>query len=234
MIDKSAHVRGRPPKAVRRRANLTLRIRDEVRATLQKGAGASGRSVSEEAETRIEQSYRDQDSARLFSDLYYGRKLAALLEVIGRALRDAGTHAAANAARAGLGSGEWLDNPYGFDIAVKAATRVLDRLRPLGEITAPPAQFPAEAMMSEAIANGLLNAIAHPDHPGGDFMEEWAAAVRARLGRLRTRLSDFDYDVGAQSAALPSATTPGILLYDTDNRDLLEEDASKRENGGSK
>jgi hypothetical protein len=136
-------------------------------------------------------------------------------------MRDAGTHAAATAAKAGLGPPEWIDNPHGFDAAMKAAARVFEALRPPGKIEVPEPSFPAEAMLSEAIANGLLSSVGRDEAPS-DFMEEWAAHIRPRLGRLRGRLSDFDY-IGAHSALLPSAHSPGVILYDADDRSLLDE-----------
>jgi hypothetical protein len=50
------------PKAVNAatpRGNLTIRVRDEVRRGLEASAAESGRSLSEEAEHRLEASFRD-------------------------------------------------------------------------------------------------------------------------------------------------------------------------------
>lgn len=215
---------GRKPQIANRgrRVSLGLKVTPEIKNKLDAAVKESGRTQSQEAEARIEQSFIDQRQARLFSELYFGRELSALLEVIGRAMRDAGTHAAANAAAAKLGSPDWIDNPYGFDAAIKAVARVLEALRPPGPITVPKPNFPAEMMLSEAIANGLLSCIGRDQAPG-DFMEEWASQLRPRLGRLRARLSAFDYTVGAHSALLPSGNVPGLLLYDADDRALLDE-----------
>jgi hypothetical protein len=54
--------RGRPPKPEheRRRANLTFRIRDDVRYRLAVYAVQAGRSISEEIERRLEQSLNEE------------------------------------------------------------------------------------------------------------------------------------------------------------------------------
>jgi len=55
--------RGRPAKAPmeRKRRNLTMRVRDALRDSLGAAAAASGRSLSEEAEFRLEQSFMADD-----------------------------------------------------------------------------------------------------------------------------------------------------------------------------
>src|SRR5262249_26486054 len=193
--------RGRP-RAARKageRATLSLRITAALFEKLDADAKAKGRALSNEAEARLESSFQDQDRARFFADFYFGRELSALLEIVGRALRDAGTHAAHLSTR-GDGPPNWIENPYAFAVAVEALMRVIEAVRPTGEIKAPPPRIPAEAKLGEAIANGLLSAIVHEASPQ-DFMEQWAAGIRLRLGPLRDRLvSSFDYDVAAQSA----------------------------------
>jgi hypothetical protein len=172
--------------------------------------------MSQEIELRLEQSFERERQAQHFSDLYFGRELAALLEVIGRAMRDAGAHAASHSPREGGGSPNWLDNPYGFDMAMRAVAKVLDPLRPPGAVVIPAGVSQAESRLGDAIASGLLSDIAH-EHVEDDFMEEWARGLRGRLGRLRERLQGFDYDIAARSAALPSAHAPGVLVYDSDD-----------------
>lgn len=59
VTDKRPRGRPRQPENVRRRASVTLRIRDQTRAALEKHAAANVRSLSEEAETRLDQSLND-------------------------------------------------------------------------------------------------------------------------------------------------------------------------------
>jgi hypothetical protein len=58
---------GRPPKPPeeRRRGHITFRTTDKLREQLQDAAGAIGRSISEEVEIRLLQSFRDQYIAEI-------------------------------------------------------------------------------------------------------------------------------------------------------------------------
>ena len=53
---------GRPPKPAveRRRSHFTFRTTDKLREQLRDAAGVSGRSISEEIEIRLLQSFRDE------------------------------------------------------------------------------------------------------------------------------------------------------------------------------
>ena len=53
---------GRPPKPPKNRksVNFTFRSREEMREQLRSAAAVSGRSISEEIEYRLVQSFRDQ------------------------------------------------------------------------------------------------------------------------------------------------------------------------------
>jgi hypothetical protein len=56
---------GRPPKSGERKGvNLTFRTKLDLKSLLQKAASDSGRSLSEEMESRIEDSFRTQDLIR--------------------------------------------------------------------------------------------------------------------------------------------------------------------------
>src|SRR5438477_5248473 len=142
--------RGRPrsPRKAGQRATLSLRITAELFQKLDAEAKQKGRALSNEAETRLERSFEEDRVAAYFSDAYFGRELAALLEIIGRAMRDAGTHA--TALEPGDGSQSWLDSPYAFAVAVEAAMRVLHAVRPPGEIKTPRPRIPAERRLGEA------------------------------------------------------------------------------------
>ena len=67
--------RGRPPQpeGVRRRSNLTLRVRDETKAALERNAAANGRSLSEEAETLLDQALRSPQMLEQAFDLALDR-----------------------------------------------------------------------------------------------------------------------------------------------------------------
>jgi len=74
--------RGRPPISPeqRKRNNVTLRLRDELKQKLEKGARATGRSLSEEMEFRLEQSSASDDE-------FGGAEYRSIFQVLGAAAK---------------------------------------------------------------------------------------------------------------------------------------------------
>lgn len=64
MPETAKRGRGRPPKAEgeRKRNNLTMRLRDETKNKLQGAAAANTRSLSEEAEARLDRSFEWEEA----------------------------------------------------------------------------------------------------------------------------------------------------------------------------
>jgi Arc-like DNA binding domain len=77
---------GRPPKAKedRKAVNFTFRSRDQMRERLEAAAAASGRSISEEIEYRLNQSF---DEERLSAAFLGGNDTAKALQLIANAMR---------------------------------------------------------------------------------------------------------------------------------------------------
>src|SRR5690242_19460082 len=122
------------PGAIRPRGNVTVRIRDDVRAALQKEADARGRSLSEEIEHRLERSLLDQRLAIDALDLIYGPRLNDVLLTLGKVMKRVTEYQPFYL----LGElTDWFDNPWKFDQLVKAVSIFLERLRPPGEINPP-------------------------------------------------------------------------------------------------
>lgn len=183
--------RGRPPKPVLRRAGLSLRVRDEVRDALHAAAASNQRSVSQEAEFRIEASFRDQRMVEQVLEFTYGTKIAGLLLVLARALHET--------ARAGTrqGPADWIDTPHGHDQLTRAATGVLEALRPAGEI-----ELPADWK-----TQGYEAGPGADPHPGHDPAQRPSrAALCWLLGTLTGRAFDFDSDdwAAARRAQIPA------------------------------
>jgi len=86
---------GRPPKAKedRKAVNFTFRSRGQMRERLQAAAIASGRSISEEIEHRLDESFRTEE-------LYGGPRLSAVFRILAN-------HIALAGATAG---GDWAKN----------------------------------------------------------------------------------------------------------------------------
>lgn len=131
MAKTSKRGRGRPPKpvAARKRNNLTIRLRDQTKAAIEKQAADNQRSLSEEAEHRLERSFD-------FDAELGGQRTAALIKTIARAMNATGSEAALLATGRRVGDG-WLSHPYSYDQAVRAVVEVLKIFRPPGEIVLP-------------------------------------------------------------------------------------------------
>jgi hypothetical protein len=91
---------GRPPKSEedRKAVNFTFRSRGQMRDLLKAAAAASGRSISEEIEYRLQNSFREDDS-------YGGPHLSAVFRVIANSialLKTGGSLAETDRARAAI------------------------------------------------------------------------------------------------------------------------------------
>lgn len=105
--DREAGAKPRGPFR-NKRSILTTRITNQTRRALEEASRMTGRSLSQEIEVRLEQSFLDDEAAQLFRDRVYGRELGALLELLGKAMQQAGR---AGAMQAGAGLTDWLDSP---------------------------------------------------------------------------------------------------------------------------
>jgi hypothetical protein len=193
------------------RVPMSFRVTPEFKDRLDCAKAGSGRSLAQEIELRLDQSLRDEHQAELFSELHYGRELAGLLVVIGRALKDSGTHAAAQATGRIEAADNWLSNRSAFDEAKRAVDRLFEKLRPPEEQTAP---LPITRHLGERVADSLLRAIGNQT---SSFMEVWAAPVRARLGAVAARVRGYDSDVPYESAITPGGGRLGTSLTYSDN-----------------
>lgn len=81
--------RGRPPiaKETRKARNVTFRTRDELHRDLSTAAEASGRSLSEEIEYRLERSLTSKRMLREALEITYGPAITALMFAIGEIVR---------------------------------------------------------------------------------------------------------------------------------------------------
>ncbi len=186
------------------RVSLGLKVTADLKNQLDSAARASGRTQSQEAEKRLEQSFRDQALLNQVLELTFGRHLGGLLLLIGRAMTDAGRHSAFLATRNLEDVENWLDNAYGYDQAVQAVHQVLEELRPEGD-SSPPNLQPSEVVGSiegfssdETVehllknfgvpfANCLLDAL----QGRGAMVEvrDWAEPVSKMLGPMVDRIN---------------------------------------------
>jgi hypothetical protein len=180
--------RGRPrlEEAERRRHTISVRLRDDARAELEKAAAASGVKLSRQAEEVIEQSF--DRGARLTSDLAaeFGPELAAILLLIGEAMKDTGTQCAFMSTRTVEGAANWVRDPFGFDEAARAANEVIESRRPKGKVALSKLaqNFKKELggqSIGEAFARGIIRmADGHDESPRGKAIFN---RVHALLGK---------------------------------------------------
>jgi hypothetical protein len=145
--------------------------------------------LSQEIEVRLEASFCADKEARVFSDVFYGTELASLLELVGKAMRDAGSQAAL---LAGAGKTDWLDSRTGYHQAVLAALEVLRTFSPT---KAELKEDNAHKELGTLAAKKLLGAVSRADE-SNHLTDSWAIDVHQRLGKLRERIAIGQSDQG--------------------------------------
>src|SRR5215831_18446747 len=95
------------------RVPLSFRLTPESKGRIDRAAAASGRSISQEVELRIDLSFRDIDAFDRAIEIGHGRQIAGLLMLFGRVMRDVGAHAAHRST--GTVDSNWLTDPFAFD-----------------------------------------------------------------------------------------------------------------------
>lgn len=197
---------GRPTRRAGERLskNRTFRVRAQLDEELADAAGSSGRSVSEEIELRLEQSFTKQQSMLESLDLIFGRENAALSMVIaelGKMINLSAGQLALSRGKSEPKKACWIDDPFLFNEFSSTLNLLLEAMRPKGEIDLPKifsseqssrsfdaqSQNAWEAMMRNLgtrTAGAILALPAPPLEKTG-----WAALVRDRLSPdAKTRL----------------------------------------------
>lgn len=186
--------RGRPPLKPdsRRSYKLSVTIREKLRRQLEHAAEEEGRTLSQEVEYRIEQSF---DRGELIFDamtLAYGHQLAGLVIAVARAMSSAGRLSGFKSGDSGFLGQDWLDDPFAYEQALTAAVTVLKELRPPGR----PVASGGDAKMLENL--NVLMASTHSkswgEWSGKDFLcalrgEESTVNDSPWLQRVRELLS---------------------------------------------
>lgn len=139
---------GRPTRRAGERLskNRTFRVRAQLDEQLADAAGSSGRSVSEEIELRLEQSFTKQHSMLEALDLIFGRENAALSMVIAELGKIINLSAALLALARGKSEFKkacWIEDPILFNEFSSTLSLLLEGLRPKGELDVPK-MFPGE------------------------------------------------------------------------------------------
>ena len=172
------------------RVHLGFRVTPDLKQHVERAADRSGRSISQEAEMRLERSFEREGLLSEALELAYGRRLAAILLMLGKAMKDTGEIVAFASTRTIEGKENWLDTPSAFDQAAKSAAHVLEALRPSGDAT-PPA-FPHSEQLGVGFANAALEEGASGRSRIGEHQR--ALQIHDMLGDdLASRLKPFDH-----------------------------------------
>jgi hypothetical protein len=178
--------RGRPPapELERRGENLTLRVRAETKAALERHAAQTGRSLSSEAEAWLREGLLSEGLIDQALDLAFGHQTAGIILLLGRVIRHIASTGDSTTLHAIDEGKSWLSSPYLFDQVVQALETVMERLRPDGEIERSPwgaGDLATVARDALGVATGdmLLGAVANVGL-SADLIG-WGAQIRARL-----------------------------------------------------
>ena len=180
---------GRPPLPGER-VPLGLRVTKEIKQKLDQASHASGRSQSQEAELRLEQSFNSASALFDALDLAYGRHWTGLLLLMAQVAQLTGTRAIAVSTSNFDGCEDWVSDPYAYDQAVHAMTFVLDAFRPRGKVVHPTETYnlPDEVWvrLGEGFARQVFADIKHRSDKDAD--STILEAIRQRLVRLMSRV----------------------------------------------
>ncbi len=180
---------GRPttPGKAGQKSTLSIRATGQLKDKINNAAKANDRSLSQEAELRLERSFHNQALVNEVLEAMFGKPLAATLLTIGRTMDHTGRTRAFHETGTLEGSSTWFDHPGAFDQAVQGATHVLERLRPSGDpkATRLPKSLPKRVRESLAalgigLANGCFEALT--GNPVTRADGEWAVPLRDTLG----------------------------------------------------
>ncbi|WLA62382.1 toxin-antitoxin system HicB family antitoxin [Bradyrhizobium diazoefficiens] len=172
---------------------IGLRVPDELHEALYAAAKRRGVSVNKEITDRLLKTF-DEDlvmSTGQESSAFY-----AVLRVAAAAMHLAGLNTAAitSALVNPDALKTWMEYPFAYDQAVKAAATVFEALRPSGEITAPPATADFAKLIGVGVANSILEEAASGEarnnNPGSIAR---AKKLNRDLGPLANRIQHFNH-----------------------------------------
>jgi hypothetical protein len=113
-------------------AEIKTRLKETLRAKLEKAAKRRGVSMNSELVDRLEQTFAADDMLAAAEDRAYPEHLAPIVTLIGDVMRGTGERAMTDALPSDLAR-SWLDDPYAYDQAVQAVMAVLEAFRPPGD-----------------------------------------------------------------------------------------------------
>ena len=184
------------PATMGERIALGLRVTKETKRKLDDAVYSSGRSQSQEAEFRLEQTFNADNSLFAALDLAYGRRWSGIVLAIAHAAQLAGVRSMMINHWNFEGGEDWVLDPYAYDQAVKAANAILEAFRPKGEIALSPvsdfSRYPVSMFenLGKGFAEDLLTMLKEPNDKRAD-----AEITRAIAQRVADLLPNVRKDV---------------------------------------
>jgi hypothetical protein len=176
---------GRPPDPVQR-VPLSLRVTPQVKGHLDALSSASGRSISQEAELRLEQSFRTEQQAWQPLEAAFGARQAGLMLIIGRLMYAAG--AMAFDYKPGLHPfSKWMDQHNASENVRDAVSHFLTKMIPAA--AGQPVRDEKDLTLDRGFTDNTIQLILEEVATGAaaeaadnpDF-KRWARQVRELLG----------------------------------------------------
>ena len=127
----------KPKKATR--AQVGLRVPEDLRERVENAAKVSGRSLNAEILERLEQSFRTEER-------FGGPILSHIVECIANVMNVNGQRAADTETGEIMASDLWLNMPYPYDQSKGAVIAFLENFKPPGKIVVPNKRSLAEAV----------------------------------------------------------------------------------------
>lgn len=190
------------------KSTISVRISPALKDKLVAAMQAHDRSLSQEAEIRLEGSFWTEGLLDQVLDLAYGRSLAGLLLLLGRTMNEVGRHAGFAEKRSLEGADEWADSPFAYEQVVQAVIEALRALRPKGS-EAPPSDTDPE--IGRLMARGHLEALQRGKDRRGD-VPDWPAAIRERVPALLERMTFDDSRIALGTRGLgPDYRSTAVL-----------------------
>lgn len=120
-----------------KRLPIGLRVTPQMRVAIEDSARNSGRSLSQEVEFRIEQSFSSAGQLEQAVALLYGPNLGGLLKTLGDALRGAGQMAQVTwfLDNRGKAYRDWTQIPEVYDLVTGIGRELIDAARPPEDAT---------------------------------------------------------------------------------------------------
>jgi hypothetical protein len=135
---------------------LGARVREPLRVALESAAASRGVSMNAEINERLMRSFEDEEKLETETDRV---QLYSILRIIAAVMDHAGAAAAIISNMSTGAPRRWIDNPFAFDQATKAALYILDAFRPTGEIVGAPSSSIRMENVGNEFAAGTIDAI---------------------------------------------------------------------------